>query len=180
MSQYKIVVFGSLNMDLVATTTRLPVAGETLTGENFTMNPGGKGANQAIAVSRLGIPSSLVGRVGNDSFGQQLSQGLAQDQVDTTGIAIDQTTHTGVALIGVDQAGENQIIVIPEANGNLDETDIERLRPYLQGANLLLMQLEIPLNLVASAAEVAQNMGVQVILDPAPAPTFPPLLFIAI
>jgi len=80
----------------------------------------------------------------------------------------------------VDQAGENQIIVIPEANGNLDETDIERLRPYLQGANLLLMQLEIPLNLVASAAEVAQNMGIQVILDPAPAPTFPPLLFIAI
>lgn len=173
MNQSHIVVFGSLNMDLVAKTPQLPVVGETIAGESLAMIPGGKGANQAIAVSRLGIPCQMVGRVGKDSFGEDLLQSLRTNGVDTTGILMDETAHTGVALITVDQNGENQIIVIPEANGNLDETDVERLRPHLEGAAFLLLQLEVPLAVVGAAAELAQGMGVKVILDPAPAQELP-------
>lgn len=172
-----IVVFGSLNMDLVVKTPQLPVVGETIAGESLAMIPGGKGANQAIAVSRLGIPCQIVGRVGKDSFGEHLLQSLRTNGVDTTGVLIDETAHTGVALITVDQNGENQIIVIPEANGNLDETDVERLRPHLEGAAFLLLQLEVPLAVVGAAAELAQGMGVKVILDPAPAQELPFALY---
>lgn len=172
-----IVVFGSLNMDLVVKTPQLPVVGETIAGESLAMIPGGKGANQAIAVSRLGIPCQIVGRVGKDSFGEHLLQSLQTNGVDTTGVLIDETAHTGVALITVDQNGENQIIVIPEANGNLDETDVERLRPHLEGAAFLLLQLEVPLAVVGAAAELAQGMGVKVILDPAPAQELPFALY---
>jgi len=169
MNQSHIVVLGSLNMDLVANTSRLPMSGETIAGERFAMIPGGKGANQAIAVSRLGIPCSMVGRVGKDSFGNDLLHALQDNQVDRRGILIDELVHTGVAMIAVDDNGDNQIIVIPEANGNLDQTDVERLRPYLEGAAFLLLQLEVPLAVVEAAAKLAQQMGVQVILDPAPA-----------
>ncbi len=177
IKQSHIVVFGSLNMDILATTSRLPVAGETVTGETFTMMPGGKGANQAIAISRLGLPCHFLGRVGNDSFGDTLIQSLASNQVDTTGILVDDSAHTGVAIITVNQQGENQIIAIPEANGNLDDTDVERLRPHLEGAAFLLMQLEIPITVVGAAAELAQSMGVPVILDPAPAQELPFALY---
>ena len=177
MSDFNIVVLGSLNIDLVTNSPHLPNAGETITGDSFAMNLGGKGANQAIAVSRLGLPCQMVGRIGNDSFGSTLVQSLQHHQVDTTGILIDESVHTGVAMITVDRAGENHIIVIPEANGNLDETDVQRLRPYLEGANFLLMQLEIPLFVVEAASKLAQTMGVKVILDPAPAQTLPLSLY---
>lgn len=177
MSELHIVVLGSLNIDLVANSPHLPTAGETITGDRFAMNLGGKGANSAIAVSRLGFPCQMVGRIGNDSFGNTLLQSLQNNQVDTTGILIDNSVHTGVAMITVDRAGENHIIVIPEANGNLNETDVQRLRPYLEGANFLLMQLEIPLFVVEAAAKLAQTMGVKVILDPAPAQTLPLSLY---
>lgn len=173
MNQPHIVVLGSLNMDLVANTARLPIPGETITGDRFAMIPGGKGANQAIAVSRLGIPCRMVGRVGNDSFGQHLIQSLQDNQVDSTGVFRDESIHTGVAMITVDNKGDNQIIVIPEANGNLDEADVERLRPHLQGAAFLLLQLEIPLAVAEAAADLAQKMGVRVILDPAPGQPLP-------
>jgi ribokinase len=177
MNQSHIVVLGSLNMDLVANTARLPMPGETITGEGFTMIPGGKGANQAIAVSRLGIPCRMVGRVGKDSFGENLIQSLQDNQVDSCGVLKDESVHTGVAMIAVDDQGENQIIVIPEANGKLDETDVERLRPHLEGAAFLLLQLEIPLAVVEAAVELAQQMGVKVILDPAPAQPLPFTLY---
>lgn len=173
MNQPHIVVFGSLNMDLVANTSHFPQVGETITGESFTAIPGGKGANQAIAVSRLGIPCRMVGRIGKDSFGETLLKSLNNNNVNTQGILVDKSAHTGVAMITVNSAGENQIIVIPEGNGNLDETDVERLRPHLEGAAFLLMQLEIPLSVVGAAAELAQEMGVKVILDPAPVQTLP-------
>ena len=173
MTQPHIVVFGSLNMDLVANTSSFPTAGETVTGEKFAMIPGGKGANQAIAVSRLGYPCHLVGRVGKDSFGEILLNSLQDNGVDTTGVFVDESAHTGVAMITVNETGENQIIVIPEANGNLDQTDIERLRPHLEGAGFLLLQLEVPLEVVGEAAELAKNMGIKVILDPAPAQSLP-------
>lgn len=177
MNQSHIVVFGSLNMDLVANTSELPLAGETITGEGFAMIPGGKGANQAIAVSRLGFPCRMVGRIGKDSFGEILLRSLRESQVDTTGILVDEVAHTGVAVITVNRNGENQIIVIPEANGNLDETDVDRLRPHLEGAAYLLMQLEVPLASIEAAAELAREMGVKVILDPAPAQPLPFTLY---
>ncbi|AFZ43042.1 ribokinase [Halothece sp. PCC 7418] len=173
MNQSHIVVFGSLNMDLLAKTSRLPLAGETITGDKFQMIPGGKGANQAIAVSRLGIPCRMVGRVGKDSFGETLLQSLQDNDVDTTGVLVEESAHTGVAMITVNEQGENQIIVIPEANGNLDESDVERLRPHLEGAQFLLMQLEIPIAVVGAAAELARSLGIKVILDPAPAQELP-------
>jgi ribokinase len=164
-----VIVFGSINIDLVARTPRLPAAGETLTGHAFEMIPGGKGANQAVAVARLGISTIMVGRVGNDSFGQTLLQGLKTDAVGCEQVIVDASTHSGVAVIAVDDNSENNIIVIPGANGQIAAADVERLGSVLPLAQVLLLQLEIPLPAVISAAQAAQQAGVKVILDPAPA-----------
>jgi ribokinase len=168
-----ILVFGSINMDLVTRTPRLPVAGETLQGHEFFTVPGGKGANQAVAVARLGIPTQMVGRVGNDEFGRQLLAGLQATGMQLDGILQDKTTRSGIAVITVDDAGENNIIVISGANGQIDQTDVERLSRQLPGAAALLMQLEIPLPVVQLAAQAAHLAGVSVILDPAPAQSLP-------
>jgi ribokinase len=164
-----VIVFGSINMDLVARTPRLPAPGETLMGHSFESIPGGKGANQAVAAARLGIPTQLVGRVGNDKFGQELLQGLQASLVGCDPILIDDSIHSGVAMIAVDDASENHIIVIPGANGHVDQADVTRLQAILPGAIVLLLQLEIPLAAVVAAAQAAKQAGVQVILDPAPA-----------
>ncbi|MEY3868631.1 MAG: ribokinase [Microcoleaceae cyanobacterium] len=163
-----IIVFGSINIDLVAQTPRLPLPGETLMGNNFFSAPGGKGANQAVAASRLGVNTYLMGRVGNDNFGQELLANLAQNNVNTDGVFVDQNTHSGVATIAVETSGQNHIIVIPGANGNIDVSDVERVKDLLPRANLLLLQLEIPLSRVIDSAKFAQKLGVKVILDPAP------------
>ncbi|MUL35176.1 ribokinase [Gloeocapsopsis dulcis] len=165
-----VLVFGSINMDLVAKVPRLPVPGETLLGHNFATVPGGKGANQAVAVARLGVATAIIGRVGNQ-FGQELLHNLQSDRVQTDGVYIDTSNTSGVAVIAVDDNAENHIIVIPGANANVSEEDIERLTQLLPTASILLLQLEIPLSAVQQAAQVAQQAGVRVILDPAPAPT---------
>lgn len=164
-----IIVFGSINIDLVATTSRLPIAGETILGEDFFKIPGGKGANQAVALARLEIPTQIVGRVGADSFGAELVQNLQIASVNTDNIFIDETVSSGVAIITVDRAGENQIVVIPGANGRVNQEDIERLSQLLPTASALLLQLEIPIPAVVAAAKAAKNADIQVILDPAPA-----------
>lgn len=164
-----VIVFGSINMDLVARTPKLPVPGETLIGHSFTTVPGGKGANQAVAAARLGIATEFVGRVGEDAFGETLLRGLKNDRVGCSHIQIDPSTHSGIAMIAVDDASENNIIVIPGANGKMDETDVEHLRSVLPQAKVLLLQLEIPLPIVFAAAKAAKEAGVTVILDPAPA-----------
>jgi ribokinase len=164
-----VLVFGSINMDLVARTPHLPQPGETLTGHSFETVPGGKGANQAVAVARLGVPVELVGRLGGDEFGVTLQAGLQQDGVGGDRLRIDDDTHSGVALIAVEEAGENHIIVIPGANGRVDQTDVERLQAAFAHNQLLLLQLEIPLDAVVAAAQAAQRAGLTVILDPAPA-----------
>ncbi|MBE9200147.1 MULTISPECIES: ribokinase [unclassified Nodularia (in: cyanobacteria)] len=164
-----IIVFGSINIDLVATTSRLPIAGETILGEDFFKIPGGKGANQAVALARLEIPTQIVGRVGADSFGPELVQNLQIAGVNTDNIFIDETVSSGVAIITVDHAGENQIIVIPGANGRVNQEDIERLSHLFPTASALLLQLEIPITAVVAAAKAAKNANIQVILDPAPA-----------
>jgi ribokinase len=163
-----IIVFGSINIDLVATTPRLPVAGETLLGRDFFKAPGGKGANQAVASARLGIPTYMVGRVGADSFGTELVNSLQASGVQTDNVFVDETVSSGVAMITVDMRGENQILVIPGANGRVNQEDVERLSRLLPEATALLLQFEIPMPAVVAAAKAAREAGVTVILDPAP------------
>ncbi|MDZ8184250.1 MAG: ribokinase [Nostoc sp. ChiSLP02] len=164
-----IIVFGSINMDLVATAPRLPVGGETLLGENFFQVSGGKGANQAVALARLGIPVQMVGRVGADNFGGELVKNLQASGVQTNNVFVDETVSSGVAIITVSQAGENQIVVIPGANGRVDREDVQRLSQLLPEAKALLLQLEIPISAVVAAAKAARSANIKVILDPAPA-----------
>ncbi len=171
-----IVVFGSINMDLVVRTPRLPTPGETLTGHTFFTAPGGKGANQAVACARLGALTRMVGRVGDDLFGEQLrislrSAGVQDDDVLTT------PGPSGVALIAVDDAAENTIVIVPGANGAVSIEDIPRLKRALDGAHTLLLQLETPLATVVAAARAARARGVTVILDPAPALPLPDELY---
>ncbi len=166
-----VVVFGSLNMDLVARVGRLPRPGETLLGTDFLTTPGGKGANQAVAAAKLGVPTWMVGRVGGDSFGQELLAGLQATGVRGDRVLIDPTTHTGVALITVAETGENQIIGVFGANEHLDATDVARLETVLPQAKVMLVQLEVNLAAVRAAIQAARAAGVTVILDPAPAPT---------
>jgi ribokinase len=164
-----VLVFGSINIDLVATTPRLPVPGETLLGHDFFKVPGGKGANQAVASARLGIPTYMVGRVGADNFGTELVNSLQASGVQTDDVFVDETVSSGVAIISVDVKGENQIIVVPGANGRVNQEDVERLSHLLPRVKALLLQLEIPMPAVVWAAKAAQKAGVRVILDPAPA-----------
>lgn len=163
------IVFGSLNVDLVTLVPRFPIPGETLMGQSFLTTTGGKGANQAVALARLGIATQMVGRVGNDDFGRQLLAQLRSSGVDAAAVWVDESVHSGVAAIAVSETGENSIIVIPGANGQVGETDVARLEPMLSQAAVLLLQLEIPLAAVYAAAQMAQKAGVKVILDPAPA-----------
>ena len=164
-----VIVFGSINMDLVTRTPRLPLAGETLQGYEFFTAAGGKGANQAVAAARLGISTQMVGRVGNDDFGPQLRDGLQAAGVHTDQVLLDDNASSGVAVIAVDDAGENNIIIIAGANGRVNQEDVERLTDLLPNAAALLLQLEVPIPAVLIAAQAAQKASVPVILDPAPA-----------
>ncbi|MEG4322135.1 MULTISPECIES: ribokinase [unclassified Microcoleus] len=164
-----IIVFGSINIDLAAKTPRLPQPGETIIGSNFFTAGGGKGANQAVAASRLGTFTHIIGRVGNDKFAEELLTSLQSYGLSTDNVLIDKSTHSGVAIIAVDDSGQNNIIVIPGANNNVGDADIERLKKVLPEATSLLLQLEMPLEVVQKAAVIAREAGVRVILDPAPA-----------
>ncbi|MGB3518669.1 MAG: ribokinase [Elainellaceae cyanobacterium] len=166
-----IVVFGSINMDLVARTPRLPQAGETLTGHDFSTVPGGKGANQAVAAARLGAAVTMIGRVGGDRFGETLIESLQKAGVGCDRIIADAACSSGVALIEVEDGGNNHIIIIPGANGRVNAEDVSRMQPCLPEAKLLLLQLEVPIAAVIAAAQAARQAGVTVVLDPAPAPT---------
>lgn len=172
-----VVVFGSINMDLVVRTPRLPVAGETLAAHSFFTAGGGKGANQAVASARAGAPTRMVGRVGDDLFGATLRNDLAADGVDVGGILADAKQPSGVALIAVDDSAENRIMIVAGANGAVGRDDLRRLDGVLEGARVLLLQLEIPMESVVAAARAARERGVTVIVDPAPARPLPPELY---
>lgn len=173
--------FGSLNMDLVCQAPRLPTPGETLLGQQFTTVPGGKGANQAVAVARLGVPATMVGRVGNDGFGHSLINSLNAAGVASEAIGVDTKAPTGVALIVVDNGGQNQIVVVPGANGQVGDREVQGLGDRLRSRDGLLLQLEVPMAAVQRAAQVAQAKGATVILDPAPAPDdLPEALLVAV
>ena len=162
-----VIVFGSLNMDLVAQVTRLPLPGETISGQSFATVPGGKGANQAVAAARQGASTVMVGRVGADGFGEVLRDHLQSEKIDVEAIALSDAP-SGTALIAVAPAN-NQIIVVPGANGEVKDSDLERLTPYFAEAKVLLLQFEIPLPVVQKAAMLAHQAGLTVIVDPAPA-----------
>lgn len=167
----KVVVVGSINMDLVAVATRFPAPGETISGERFVTVPGGKGANQAVAASRLGAEVSMVGKVGRDGFGDQLLAVLQQEGVDTRHVGRVEGA-SGVALITV-SGGENSIVVVPGANHALLPEDIAAAEEVLASADVILTQLEIPLATVQAVLAVAARHGVPVILNPAPAQPLP-------
>jgi ribokinase len=168
-----IVVFGSINMDLVARTPRLPAPGETLTGHSFATVPGGKGANQAVACARLGAPTRMVGRVGDDVFGAALRASLEGYGVDASGVAVAPGLPSGIAVIEVDDRGENTIVIVAGANGVVGADDLAQLDVALARARMLLLQLEVPLDAVIAAARAAHEHGATVILDPAPARALP-------
>lgn len=169
----RITVVGSLNMDLVVRAPRIPRPGETILGGEFRTAPGGKGANQAVAAARLGGQVSMVGRVGSDAFAQSLLDGLTADGVDHTFVMQDPEAATGVALIMVDDAGENTIVVASGANMRLSPADVDAAEAAIAAADVLLLQLEVPLAAVVQAARVARAHGATVILNPAPACSLP-------
>ncbi len=164
-----VVVVGSLNMDLVIRAPRHPQPGETILGGEFSTFPGGKGANQAVAAARLGAMSTLVGRVGNDAFGDSLLDTLAQDGVNTTLVRRDARAPTGVALITVDEAGQNTIVVASGANGQLAPEDIGTAEAAIKETRVVVLQLEIPLPTVQRTIDLARKYGALVVLNPAPA-----------
>ncbi|WP_248919512.1 ribokinase [Pseudomonas entomophila] len=165
----KVVVVGSLNMDLVARAQRLPRGGETLAGESFFTAPGGKGANQAVAVARLGASAAMVGNVGDDAYGQQLRQALLAEGVDCQGVSVCEGVSSGVALIVVDAASQNAIVIIPGGNGLLGPESVRRFDHLLQQAEVIICQLEVPGATVAWTLARGRELGKTVILNPAPA-----------
>lgn len=169
MQTKKIVVVGSTNMDMVVKTNHIPVPGETVLAGSFFMNPGGKGANQAVAVARLGGDISFISKVGNDIFGKQSSQLFDDEGINTANILSDEELPSGVALITVDQAGENSIVVASGANANLFPADLTKALKVIESSDIVLMQLEIPMETIYLVAKYAALKNVMVILDPAPA-----------
>jgi ribokinase len=175
-AQKPIVVVGSINIDLVAVTKRIPVVGETVIGSDFQIHPGGKGANQAVAVARLGYPVRLIGRLGNDTFGAELRTSLEEAGVDISGVSPSDGA-SGVAVIVVSERGENSIVLAPGANARVTPADIDANISILRSAGMVLSQLEIPLETVEYLAQVCVREGVPLILDPAPAGELPPGIF---
>ncbi len=166
----RVVVVGSLSMDLVVQATRRPERGETLRGTGFGMFAGGKGNNQALAAARSGANTAMIGRVGMDSFGDQLLAVLRKNRVDVTGMIRDADVPTGIAHITVDAAGNNYIVIAQQSNAELGKDDIEKSSDLIKSSQVLLMQLEVPYEPLIAAAKIAREAGLQVVLNPAPAP----------
>lgn len=167
-----IVVVGSINLDLVANASHIPAPGETVFGSNFEMHPGGKGANQAVAVARLGYPVQMIGQIGSDALGVQLRSHLQNAGVGLQGIAQAEGA-SGVAMIVVAPHGENCIIVTPGANARVTAEFVGQYREIIRGARFVLAQLEIPLEVILYVAHLCSEYKVPFILDPAPAQTLP-------
>ena len=171
----KVLVVGSINMDLVVETGKFPAPGETLLGQRFSTFSGGKGANQAVAAQRLGAQVVMIGCVGDDTFGRELTGKLTQEGVDTRFVRVDKQASTGVAAITVSQA-ENSIVVVPGANHALSPDDVHAAEQAFADADVVLAQLEVPLETVQAAADLAARHGKPFILNPAPAIPLPTTL----
>ncbi len=164
-----IVALGGVNMDMSASTERMPAPGETVFGDSFRVSPGGKGANQAVAAARLGAEVRMIGRVGADDFGRALINNLRQEGVDASGVAVDLYNPTGVAMILLDARKQNCIVAAYGANLASDGAQVAAAEAALDGADALLLQLETPLEVAVAAARAARDRGALVIWDPAPA-----------
>jgi len=172
----KIVVIGSSNTDMVIKSKKIPAPGETVIGGNFIMADGGKGANQAVAVAKLGGDITFITKLGNDMFGNQALEKYTKYGMNTKYIRRDESP-SGVALIMVDGNGENCISVASGANAKLSPEDIDTCREEIENAEILLMQMEIPIETICYATDIAYNKGVKVVLNPAPASKLPVELF---
>ncbi|MCW8808689.1 MAG: ribokinase [Rhodanobacter sp.] len=168
----RIVVVGSINLDLVTLAPRFPAPGETLLGSRFITVSGGKGANQAVAAARLGAQVALLGAVGDDVFGERLLHGLAHEGIDLQHVLTLPDCSSGTASITV-AGGENQIIVVPAANAQVLPAQVEQARALIEHADVVLVQMEIPLETVDATLRLGQRLSVPVILNPAPAQTLP-------
>ena len=166
-------MLGSINMDLVAVAAALPKPGETVMGDGFATLPGGKGANQAVAAARLGADVRMIGRVGDDVFGPMLLENLQANGVDVSDVMTTPGMSSGIAVILLDDERENYIVGIYGANMACDEIQVEAASRALDGADALLLQMEIPLAVSLEAAHIARRMGVRVIYDPAPPSEIP-------
>lgn len=170
MTLPRLVVVGSINLDLVVRCEALPRPGQTVTGDDLSEHGGGKGANQAVAAARLGAHTTLIGRVGDDGAGTRLRDGLRREGVVVPDDLVSSGVSSGTAIIAVERTGENHILLVPGANARLTPADVERHAADIRAAHVLLLQLEVPEETVIAAARLAGAAGVKVLLDPAPAP----------
>ena len=175
----RLLVVGSINLDLVASSQRIPLPGETVSGNTFNTFPGGKGANQAVAAGKLGAPVSMIGRIGNDAFGTQLRASLESASVDTKAVEVAQTS-SGIALITTAADGQNAIVVVPGANGELSPRELEKHLPLIREAGIILTQLEIPLDTIEYLAMIVRRENIPLVLDPAPARALPASLLASV
>ncbi len=173
MQQPKVTVLGSANVDLVVRAERMPNRGETLVGEAFDIFTGGKGFNQATAAARLGAEVTFIGRIGDDAFGEMLRSAMETEQIDTRFVKTDAESGTGIATIVVEPDGDNSIIVVPRANMRITPADIDEAKDSIANADVLLLQLETPIDASERAVEIAKANDTIVILDPAPARLLP-------
>lgn len=171
-----VVVLGGLNMDLVTYSDRFPGTGETIAGDRFLTYAGGKGANQAVAAARMGARASMVGRVGSDIFGPQLIDGLRSEGIDTSWVSVTPGESSGIASICIDGTGQNRIIQVLGANSTCGAEQTGAAASALLGADTLMLQLEVPMEVSLAAARDARSHGKTVILDPGPIRTMPPSL----
>jgi ribokinase len=167
----RIVVIGSINMDLVVRCAKLPRPGQTIIAESSLEIPGGKGANQAVAAARAGGQVTMIGRVGDDAFASRLLDNLARERVDVSAVKSTAECASGIAVVAVERAGENSIMVVPGSNGRVTPQDIEATAAIIRQAEIVLLQLEIPLDAVDAALQIAREAHVPVILNPAPMPS---------
>ncbi len=168
-----IVSLGGINMDLVTFAGRLPQDGETVVGDRFVTYAGGKGANQAVAVARMGARSAMVGRVGDDMFGPQLVELLQDAGVETDSVGVSEGVSSGIAVISVGEGGQNRIVQVLGANDTCGEAEHDAVAALLPAASALLLQLEVSVDLSLSVARLAASQGVRVILDPGPVRAVP-------
>lgn len=174
----KILVIGSLNVDMVMKVDHMPVAGETILCDGMKLVAGGKGANQACAAGRLGTDVIMLGAIGNDAYGEMQRQSLQQSGVDVSGLLTKENVSTGTAFITVNKEGNNSIVVVQGANAQFTPEDIEAHRNLIEECEIVILQLEIPMDTVLYAVKLARKLGKIVLLDPAPAPEhFPEELY---
>lgn len=173
----KILVIGSANMDMVIKTDHFPVPGETIIGGNFSLIPGGKGANQAVAAARLGGEVSFLAQLGDDVFGARNLENYRKEGINVSLIKLNPNKPSGVAMITVDNSGENTIIVAPGANETLSVDDLHKAKDSFEAADMILIQLEIQLSVVFEACKMAFDLGKKIILNPAPAAFLQPEIF---